>query len=323
MADGRVFVIDGGLPREADEADLDALEEAFGNRDHSAATPPADWGSPRATVAEAVADGAETGARADARAITITTYQLRRAEVAHHRFRPDDHRIVHGPVDERISALADELAAVADRNVRGFHELVRGLVENAVVHRSYAPGRLGHAVAVQVFRDAVIIRSPGTPSRRVRVTRDRIEGRWSRNCSLARLLVPAGVGLCTGAAYAKAPHLAYETGWNLALSTVDHDFLVVLTPDPNAWARVMGEHRRRQHLPEGERTRRILNQLPPGAVLTAREIAALAGLPYHTARAEVGRMVAGGLLTPSRTAPRSPLQTYQRGPYAPRGPETV
>jgi len=245
--------------------------------------------------------------------------------------------------DGAEEAMARELAPVFEKFIRGGaggitslayylvewlpvsrpadnpHELFLELLVNAIGHRTLALPNFSdraHAVHVSAFSDQLRIVNPGAlPKGRVRALgRDRLDGRFSRNPNLMRLLGQMGLARQNGLGLAKVRALAPRLGCRLEL--VDHadSFEARLIVDPDLAVRVQrygpaSAPTRTRMRPE-ERHACILDALADDE-MSAQDLAAALGWPVPTVRAALNVMVKGKLVKRCSRSARSPRQRYR------------
>ena len=245
--------------------------------------------------------------------------------------------------DGAEEAMARELAPVFEKFIRGGaggitslayylvewlpvsrpadnpHELFLELLVNAIGHRTLALPNFSdraHAVHVSAFSDQVRIISPGgLPKSRVRnLGRDRLDGRFSRNPNLMRLLGQMGLARQKGLGLAKVRALAPRLGCRLEL--IDHadSFEARIVVDPDLAVRVQrygpaSAPTRKRMRPE-ERHACILDALGDDE-MSAQDLAVALGWPVPTVRAAVKVMVKGKLIKRCSRSAKSPRQRYR------------
>lgn len=237
--------------------------------------------------------------------------------------RPIEIRRLVLPTLTFIDVLADEAAVALGERLPiavfdGVREAAEELLVNAVAHRDYA---VEAPIEVELFADALRIRSPGTPAH-AEVSDGGFCGRGTRNPALQHLLRLLGRGRQQGLGWRRCVWLAAAAGLGVE-AAVDRDLTVTtlaVRPDERVRVEAVGTaaRERRLRLPSGTWDARVLGLLDDGQSWRPKDIQAALDIPRSTLTTVLRRLRERGDIEPGQLAARSSKQTWRRTHSSPR-----
>lgn len=215
------------------------------------------------------------------------------------------------PAVSAVHSLAAELAArilTGSRNRVVAEALIRELLTNALVHRSFLSIHLLTPIRVRSFPDALEVESPGALAGPVVVNDGWFTGTWSRNPSLHHLAERLGLAHQQGIGGMRIRDLAKQLGWGTVVDATEQSVTVRLErprqgPKPESPVR-------RRGLPRAEVSRLVLELLAGSQPLAAKEIADRLGTASSTTRAVLKELAVAGRVQRTKSGRSAPNQRY-------------
>lgn len=209
-----------------------------------------------------------------------------------------------GPWPWLVDALAWSLHDFVPIRFRArFRLLLRGLLANALAHRSLLPLLADDPVEISTGAGEMRITSPGPLVRRVRLVDGKLQGRWPRNPLLQSLLTGTlGRPGCQDLVQ-EAKLLGLRLRWTAGDEVSAH-----LVPDAEL-ARI---HLQRDSRPASQRQRAILTALQAHGESTRRELEHHTGIDRRTTISkDLKELCEDGLVERTDEGVSSPRQAYR------------
>lgn len=225
-----------------------------------------------------------------------------------------------------VAPLVAELCRPLPRPRRA-RELLREALTNAIVHRSYAPDHLKMPIYVDLFADALVIRSPGPPLARVALDgATGPEGAFARNPQLQSWARRLGLAKAVGFGARLLRRRSRSSGFRpVQFSAEADDVSVTLAVDPEVYLDGVGDRpvasaptegkpgtsrAKGIRLPPSVRDAQVLAGIGEYGPISAAMLARRLGASAPTVRVSLNRLVAQGKVRPTGDRKKSPKRKY-------------